>query len=125
MSETPEAKNKILMRIDALCRERSWSHYQLAIASGISASTINNMFRRNSYPSFPLLSKICDGFQIQISDFFRDPARIDYELNSCETHLISCFRSLSDHDKDIFLAYLHGLLHLSDNDMKENGTKTE
>ena len=83
MSETPEAKNKILMRIDALCRERSWSHYQLAIVSGISASTINNMFRRNSYPSFP------------------------------------------DHDKDIFLAYLHGLMHLSDNGMKENGTKPE
>ena len=45
----------VLQRIRELMEERGWSSYRLAVASGLSQSTIANMFRRNTVPSIPTL----------------------------------------------------------------------
>ena len=46
-------------RIRQLMEERQWSEYRLAIASGLSQSTIANIFNRNTTPSISTLESIC------------------------------------------------------------------
>lgn len=49
---------------------RNWSEYRLAKESGLSQSTIANIFRRNTLPSIPTLEIICSAFGITLSQFF-------------------------------------------------------
>ena len=51
-------------RIKELMQERGWSEYRLAIASGLSQSTVANIFNRNTTPSVATLESICNGFGI-------------------------------------------------------------
>ena len=59
-------------RILQLLRERNWTEYRLAKESGLSQSTISNLFKRNTTPSIPTLEAICNGFGITLSQFFSD-----------------------------------------------------
>ena len=49
---------------------RGWTEYRLAKESGLSQSTIANIFRRNTLPSIPTLEIICTAFGITLSQFF-------------------------------------------------------
>lgn len=59
-------------RIRQLMTERNWSEYRLAIESGLSQSTIANLFNRNSIPSILTLEAICGGFGITLAQFFAE-----------------------------------------------------
>ena len=56
-------------RIRELMAERKWSEYRLAIASGLSQSTVANIFNRNTTPSIATLESICAGFGITLLCF--------------------------------------------------------
>ena len=60
----------VIKRITELTRERGWSTYRLAQKSGLSASTIANIYRRNTVPSLSTLEALCDAFGITLSQFF-------------------------------------------------------
>ena len=49
-------------RIRQLMEERGWTDYRLAKESGLSHSTISNMFKRNNAPSIPTLEVVCQAF---------------------------------------------------------------
>ena len=53
-------------RIRELMAQRQWSEYRLAIASGLSQSTIANIFSRNTTPSITTLESICSAFGISL-----------------------------------------------------------
>ena len=59
-------------RIRELMDERQWSEYRLALESGLSQSTISNIFSRNTTPSIPTLESICKGFGITLAQFFAE-----------------------------------------------------
>ena len=59
-------------RLRQLLKERNWSEYRLAQESGLSDSTIKNIFKRNTLPSIITLESICNGFRITISQFFAE-----------------------------------------------------
>ena len=60
------------LRIRELMAERQWSEYRLALESGLSQSTISNIFSRNTTPSIPTLESICKGFGITLAQFFAE-----------------------------------------------------
>ena len=60
----------ILEKITKLREERHWSEYQLAEKSGLTQSTISSWYRKNTLPSIPSLAKICNAFDISLSQFF-------------------------------------------------------
>ena len=60
------------VRIKQLMDERNISEYRLAKDSGLSQSTISNIFVRNTAPTIPTVEAICDGFGITLSQFFCD-----------------------------------------------------
>ena len=73
-------------RIRHLMDEREWTEYRLAKESGLSQSTIANLFKRNTVPSVSTLEAICSGFGITLSQFF------------CEGNIVE----LSDDQKELF-----------------------
>ena len=63
--------NACRMRIQELCEERNITVNKLAILSGITQSTLNNVVSgRNHSVTVSTLKKICDGLDITIQDFF-------------------------------------------------------
>ena len=61
-----------IQRIRRQMQLRGWTEYRLAKESGLSPSTIANIFRRNTLPSIPTLEIICKAFGITLSRFFAD-----------------------------------------------------
>ena len=59
------------IRITELCKERAITVNKLAIISGVTQSTLNNIVSgRNNSVTVSTLKKLCDGLEISISDFF-------------------------------------------------------
>ena len=58
-------------QIKKLMEERSWTDYRLAKESGLSHSTVTNMFDRNNTPTLPTLEAVCRAFGITLAQFFR------------------------------------------------------
>lgn len=59
-------------RIRYLMKERNWTEYRLAKMAGLSASTLSNLFTRNTTPSINTLEAICRGFGITLGQFFTE-----------------------------------------------------
>lgn len=64
-------------RLQKLLTARGWSQYKLAKNSGLSESTISNIYKRNTVPSIPTLTAICKGFGITLSQFFADGEMVE------------------------------------------------
>ena len=59
------------IRIEELCRMKNISLNKLAIISGITQSTLNNIVSgRNKSTTVSTVKKLCDGLEIPISEFF-------------------------------------------------------
>ena len=68
------------IRIEQLCSERNITLNKLAIISGITQSTLNNIISgRNKSATVSTIKKICDGIEISIIDFFTSPLFEDLE----------------------------------------------
>lgn len=70
----------ILSRIDELRKEKGWSINNLAMEAGLTQSTVNNLYARNSEPKLSTLRAICDALGISLSDFFKEEKDADDEL---------------------------------------------
>ena len=58
-------------RIIELCNERDITVNKLAIMSGVTQSTLNNIVSgRNHSVTVSTLGKLCDGLEISITEFF-------------------------------------------------------
>ena len=57
-------------RLRQLMAERGWTAYRLAKESGLSESTLANIFKRNTVPSIATLEAVCSAFGISLAQFF-------------------------------------------------------
>ncbi len=87
-----------LTRLTQLLEQRGWSEYRLAKESGLSQTTIGNIFRRNTDPTVSTLESICRGFGITLSQFFADGERI--ELTPELKQLIESWLALNPRQKE-------------------------
>lgn len=62
----------VLEKIKHLQQDRGWTTYKLAYESGLTQSTLSNMFKRKTCPTIDTLKMICDAFGISLSEFFRE-----------------------------------------------------
>lgn len=61
----------VRLRILELCAENNITVNKLALMSGITQSTLNNIVsKRNNGTNVSTIKKICDGLNITIRDFF-------------------------------------------------------
>ncbi len=59
-------------RIKQLMAQKNITEYRLAKLSGLSQSTISNIFVRNTAPTLPTIEAICNGFGISLAQFFAE-----------------------------------------------------
>ncbi len=65
-------KGRRLARLRQLLNARGWTEYRLSKNSGLSESTLANIFKRNTMPSIATLEAICNSFGITLSQFFAE-----------------------------------------------------
>lgn len=86
------------MRIRELMGERQWSEYRLALASGLSQSTISNIFKRNTVPSVATLEAICAAFGISLAQFFAEGRLV--ELTAEQQEMFAAWSTLTKPQKE-------------------------
>ena len=91
-------------KIRELMDERGWTEYRLAIASGLSQSTISNIFNRNTLPSLATLESICAGFGITMAQFFAEGKLV--ELTEEQQRMFDMWSSLSKKQKETLAALI-------------------
>ncbi len=64
-------------RLRGLMEARGWTEYRLAKESGLSSSTLANIFKRNTVPSIPTLEAVCGAFGITLAQFFAEGELIE------------------------------------------------
>lgn len=99
----------VLERIDELCDKEGWSHYILAKRSGISQSTISNMFSRTNQPTFTTVNRICDAFGITMAQFFDSKQHLD--LNAEQEEILRMFDAMPAQKRELVKAFMSGLIN--------------
>lgn len=102
-------------RLNELLNERNISRRQLAIASGIPNTTINNWFNRSSLPTLDIVEQLADYFQCSI-DYLS--GREDYDGNivikttakSLPNELLLIYQELDSMHRNILLGIAKNVL---------------
>ena len=96
-----------LERLRQLMKERGWTEYRLSVNSGLSQSTLANIFRRNNIPTIATLEAICKGFGITLSQFFAVDEMV--ELTPELKTLFDCWISLTASQKQAVLQMIQAM----------------
>jgi transcriptional regulator with XRE-family HTH domain len=68
-------------RILNLCKEQNITVNKLATNSGLSYSTVFSIFYgKSNSPKLATILHICEGFNMELTDFFNDPLFKDVEF---------------------------------------------
>lgn len=98
----------IANRIKELCDKKQMSMYALSKKTGISQSSLSNLMKRGSTPTFYTLDRICDGLGITLPQFFsEDIGRL--ELSSEQKKVLETWESLTDKEKAAVEIYVRGI----------------
>ena len=92
---------EVLEKIERLRKEKGWSINYLAMESGLTQSTLNNLYSRNTEPKISTLRAICGAFGITLSDFFKE--------EESEDELIRKVKTLSPDNKKALLQLLKNI----------------
>lgn len=99
----------ILEKITELRIERHWTEYQLAEASGLTQSTISSWYRKGMLPTLPSLMKICEAFNISVSQFFLEDNKQAVLLNERQSQLMEAASKLNVDQYKALLNFLQTL----------------
>lgn len=94
-----ETMNPTNERIRQLIDEKGWTDYRLAKESKLSQSTIANLFKRNTVLGIPTLEAICEGFGINLAQFFSNGNVV--ELTDEQMDLFNRWVSLNSEQKQL------------------------
>lgn len=95
----------VLNKLNELCIKEGWSHYELAKRANIPQSTLSNLFSRTNQPTISTLMKLCDAFNITMSQFFADDT-IHLDLNDEQEGILKIWDNLSTQNKKLAKTYL-------------------
>jgi transcriptional regulator with XRE-family HTH domain len=99
----------VLSRIIELRDARNWTEYQLAEKSGMAQSTISSWYRKRMLPTISSLEKICNAFDITLSQFFLEDEENMVNLTPEQAKLIEYSVKLNQEQFQALLAFLETL----------------
>jgi len=83
--------------IKELMEAKGWTEYRMAKKSGLSNSTIANIFHRRTVPSISTLEAICSSFGITLAQFFAENTL--YELDPEQKLMFDRYKCLKGSQK--------------------------
>lgn len=98
----------VLDRIVELRNERNWTEYQLAEKSGLTQSTISSWYRKDLSPSIPSLEKICNAYDITMSQFFLEDSTTT-DLTPIQMELIESSHKLDAQQMERLIRFIQSL----------------
>ena len=99
--------DNILNTITAYREERKWSLYDLATHAELKTSTISTWYNNNAIPTIPSLVKICDAFQITLSEFFAKAESVPVALTPQQMQIIEKWAILRHDQQEAVLNLLN------------------
>ena len=94
-------------KLRQLMSERGWTAYRLAKESGLSESTLANIFKWNTVPSISTLEAVCAAFGISLAQFFAEQDMV--ELTPELKELFDNWVSLTPEQKQAALQMLRAM----------------
>ncbi len=88
-------------KIKQLAKLRGWTEYRLVKESGLAASTIANIYHRDTIPSIPTLEVLCNAFGITLSQFFSEDDTIS--LSKDQSLLLDRWAAITPDQRKIIL----------------------
>ena len=99
----------VLKRITEMREARKWTEYQLAEKSGLTQSTISSWYRKDMLPTIPSLMKICNAFEISMSQFFIEDNSQTISLNDRQRALLTAAEKLDPNQYNSLLHFIEAL----------------
>ncbi len=96
-----------LKKINKIRLERNWSIYRLSVESGISQSTLTNMFNCETLPSITTLECLCHAFGITMAEFFTEDT--GGAQSPSDRELLALYHGLSDEAQQSVVTLLREL----------------
>ncbi len=105
-------EDKVFERIEELAKKKHLSLYRLAKNAEMPYSSLNNIMHRRTCPTIGTIEKLCKGLNITLSEFFdfQSYPLSDTSLSPEEDELLNKYRNLKNRKKELFQAYLDGLI---------------
>ena len=94
----------VTQKIKQLAEARGWTEYRLVKESGLAASTIANIYHRNTIPSIPTLEVLCKTFGITLSQFFSESDVV--ALSREQAQLLEHWAAITPIQRDTLLTLL-------------------
>lgn len=102
-----EINKFISEKIKKLLNQRNWSVNYLAKRADINYTTLQSWVKGKSVPSIELITKLCNAFDISLSEFFL-ASQMDFKLLT-EQELLNEWKLLNSSEQSMFLALLKAL----------------
>ena len=99
----------VLKRITEMREARKWTEYQLAEKSGLTQSTISSWYRKGMLPTIPSLMKICNAFEISMSQFFIEDNSQTISLDDRQRALLTAVEKLDSNPYNSLLHFIETL----------------
>lgn len=96
------AKMDILEEIKRLRKMRGWSEYELSVRSNVPQSTISTCYGKGQVPTLFSLEKICEAFDITLSQFFSGGEDMVY-ITEEQRKLLDRWSALTRKQQELFL----------------------
>ena len=94
--------------IKELCEKKQMTMYALSKKTDISQSSLSNLMKRGSTPTFYTLNRICDGLGITLAQFFSDGIG-KLESPSEQKKVLEMWDTLTDKEKEAVEIYVRGM----------------
>lgn len=92
----------ILEEIKRLRKMRGWSEYELSVRSNVPQSTISTWHGKGQVPTLFSLEKICEAFDITLSQFFSVGEDMVY-ITEEQRRLLDRWSALTRKQQELFL----------------------
>lgn len=86
--------------------KRGWTEYRLSECSGLPQSTISAWYRKNLVPSVPSLEKVCQAFNITMSQLFAECEGESVTLTNEQTELLNRWSRLDKRQQEVVFQLL-------------------
>ena len=103
----------VLDTITSYREAQNWSIYDLASEAGIKPTTISSWYRKNIMPTLPTLEKLCDAFNVSVSEFFsvvesaeREPIVLTHE----QATMLEKWSALRPEQRDLIVQLIDTML---------------